>query len=164
MSHDLQHYRAQLRINRLRLDEDLEVQAVMLEQISSNVTRLNTRVLEMKEQLAMVEARLTQDLALEEKLTVAELGAKVKRHKDRVEAYRKWMLAREEHEEWTGLLDAWRGKGFAMKDLGNLYASQYFSINSVGGPSPAESRRIVRDNYRADNSEAARSRQRVRAE
>jgi hypothetical protein len=165
MANDIQHYRAQLRTNRLRLDEDLEVQAEMQEQISSRVSRMNTKVLEAKEQLALVEARLTQDLGEEQKLTVAELAAKVRRHRDRIEAFRAWMDAREEHEEWQGLLDAWKSKGFAMKDLGGLYASQYFAVNSVGGPSRAETRRNERDSYRTDNSQAARwPRTRVQAD
>lgn len=130
---DLQHYRNALRVNKHRLDDDLETHAENQEQISARVAQMNTAMLHAKATLAQVEARLLQDAKeSREKITKDEAEAIVVRHADRRDAWRELQGAREELEEWQGLYDAWRQKGKDMENLGRLYGAQYFALSSVG--------------------------------
>jgi hypothetical protein len=155
-------YQQRLRIDKHKLDDDLEVHAELQQQISETITHYNSVMLKAKEELAQVEARLLQDVKeTRAKITKDEADAIVMRHTERRTAWRAYQEAREELELWQGLYAAWERKGRDMEALGRLYAAQYFSLYSVGGDSRSE-RRSARDTYRADNSAAARSR--VRAE
>lgn len=129
---DLAHYRGLLHISKHRLDDELEIQADHQERISAQVTRLNTRVLQAKEDLAKVEARLFLDFKdSDEKLTEAQVKAKILRHGERERAAKLLQECRQDHEEWSGLLDAWKGRGYNIKTLAELYGSQYFALRSV---------------------------------
>jgi hypothetical protein len=129
---DIDQIRNQLRINRHRLDEELELQAFVADQIANQVARLNSKQLSLADALKGVEARLLLDFRdSEEKLTVAEIDAKIRRHRDRSTAFSDFQTARYQHDEWTGLQDAWRQRSYALKDLANLYSSDYFAATQV---------------------------------
>lgn len=121
-----------IRINKLRLDDELEIQAEMQERISSEVARLNTRALEAENELKVTEARLMEDLKESDvRVSVDALKAAIKRHPDRTKAWTRWQVAREVHEEWDGLLQAWITKGYKLADLGALFGSDYFAIKTI---------------------------------
>lgn len=128
----LANYRNLLGINKLRLDDELEVQAQYQEQISTETTRANTRMLEKKDELQRVEARLVEDFREGATKDLAE--AKAKRHPDRRKAWDEYQRAREEHELWDGMLNAWKTKGFKLADLGALFGSDYFAIRTITRP------------------------------
>lgn len=161
----LDNYRNLLRIDKHRLDDELEIQAEMQERISSEVARLNTRAQEAKDELARTEARLLEDAKdRDPKLTVSQLEASVKRHPDRTKAWAKYQAVRETYEEWVGMLDAWKTKGFKLADLGNLFASDYFAVNSLSRDRDrkdrGEDRRAPDDKQRAAIRDASAPRTR----
>lgn len=134
-SHPIEYYRSRLRADRHQLDDELEDHALLMEQISQACAAANTAALRAKEQLAKVEARLVEDLKAEDSsLTVQRLDGKVKRHPDRREAFDAWMQARQEHEEWLGMQDAWKTRGFTIRNLSELFANQYFALDSTRAP------------------------------
>jgi hypothetical protein len=143
---DIGAIRNQLRINRHRLDEELELQAFVAERISAEVARLNSRQLHLADALKGVEARLLLDLKDNgEKLTVAEIDAKIRRSRERAAAFGEFQAARFDHDEWMGLQDAWRQRSYALKDLANLYSSDYFSATQVSAGSSRSADRASRD-------------------
>jgi hypothetical protein len=120
-----------LRINKHRLDDELELQSQILDLISSQLTVLNSRSLESADQLKLVEARLFRELKDDsEKITDKAADALVKQDPERKRAWQASQAARAEHEDWSGLYDAWKARGFALRELCGLYVAQYFSIDS----------------------------------
>jgi hypothetical protein len=139
----LDQYRNMLRINKLRLDDELEIQAELQHDIGVEVARLNTKAVEAENDLKSVEARLLiqfKDGSV--KMTADEVKAEVRVHKDRVRAWEKWQAIRETHEVWTSLLQAWITKGYKLADMGGLYASDYFAVRTITRPE-GERRREV---------------------
>lgn len=130
---ELEQFRSLLRSSKHHLDDELEVQAETQERISERTVLMNTRMLESKNNLAKVEARLTEDYrAAEAKTTKEVVEAKVVRDPARVRAWEQWMQCRQDYELWDGLLEAWKSKGFGHRELGQLYRDQYFAVSSVG--------------------------------
>jgi len=157
--------RNMLRVNKHRLDDELEIQPEIMQRIADRVVLMNSRMLECKDDLARVESRLTEDIKEDEpRLTVGQLDAKVKRHADRTRAWQKFQAARAEYEEWTSLLESWRQKGYSLKTLSELYAAQYFSVNYVDGARRVDtgaSRAALRE---ASTQASATTRRRVLSE
>lgn len=140
---ELRGFRSRLRINKHRLDDELEVQAECQERIASRVTALEARALELKEELAKVEARLTEDFHSEERGTKDAREAKVRRHPERVKAWERHQEALQAASQWAGLLDAWKAKGKDLQALARLFGDSYFSLTQVSGPSTREFRRSM---------------------
>jgi hypothetical protein len=124
-------YRTMLPVLKHRLDDELEIQAQIMEQISSEVVRHNARLLELKQSLDKVEARLLAELKDDDpKMTVAMLESRIKRDPERTTAWQAYLNQLSEHGRWMGLQEAWRQKGFSIKTLADLYAAQYFQLSS----------------------------------
>ena len=131
MSITYDQFRSMLPIHKHRLDDELEIHAQLQEQISHEVTIRNSRMLDAKEELAKTEARVSDDLREDDpKITVAVVQAKLYRAPERVRAWQAYQAMRAEAERWSGLLDAWKQKGYSIKTLADLYASQYFALQS----------------------------------
>jgi len=125
-----EQYRAMLPTMKHRLDDELEIYAEIMEQISSQAVLYNSRAIEAKDKLAKAEGLLIEEFKEDNpKLTVDQVNSQVRRHPDRAQAWRVSQEARAEYEKWSGLADAWRQKGYAIKNLADLYAAQYFALS-----------------------------------
>lgn len=123
-----------LRVDKHALDDALETQAVIQEEISEHLSRASTRVQAAKDDLARCEARLFSEIKEDfPKMSVEVAKAEVQVVPERITAWKLHQTLREEHEQWLGLHDAWKGRGYSMSKLTDLYLGQYFSINSAGG-------------------------------
>jgi hypothetical protein len=152
----LDQVRAMLACNKHRLDDELEIQPDMMQRIASRVVVMNSRMLEAKDDLARIEGRLTMDLREDNpKLTVDGVSATVRRHADRTRAWQKYQEARADHEEWSGVLEAWRQKGFSLKTLADLYYAQYFSVDSASLSQRQRDRMEHQDEARAEMRRAS---------
>ena len=124
-------YRAMLPTNKHRLDDELEMQAQVMEDISSEVVKQNQRVQTTKLSLDQIEARLAANIRDDEaRITAAQVEGKVKRDPEWIKARQLYVSAVADHGQWLGLLEAWRQKGYSIKTLADLYAAQYFTISS----------------------------------
>lgn len=152
---DIRQYRNMLRISKHRLDDELEVQSQVLDDISSQLTILNSRMLEANDQLKLVEARLFRELKDDnDKMTDKAADAVVKQDPERKRAWQASQAARAEHEDWSGLYDAWKARGFALRELCGLYVAQYFTIDSfTGGRTDRSQRRGTEEQARAARPE-----------
>jgi hypothetical protein len=129
--------RNMLRINRHRLDDELEIQAEILEKIGRSVVTLNSRQIELKRLLDVAEAKIIARIKENDPKTTNPMAEKeAKDDREYLRAWQAYQAARSEHEEWESLYKAWHARGFDIKALGELFANQYFAINAVRGPYP----------------------------
>ncbi len=133
MAFTIEVFRNMLRINKHRLDEELEIQAETQERISSQTARLNSRQLELKKTLDQEAARIVAELKEAGKISDTAADKEARRNRDYVTAWQAWLVARQEHEEWLGLYEAWKSRGYQLKTLADLHGDQYFAIDSASG-------------------------------
>ena len=138
--------------SKYKLDDELEVQADLMDRISQELTRAAREEAEAKDALARLEARLASDYrsGAEKGVTVGEIAGMVLRDADRVRAFNAHQDAIAAHSEWKGLLEAWRQKGFSISKLAELYGQNYFSPVSGGRRSTEDrpshaARQAIRD-------------------
>lgn len=124
-------YRAMLRIDKHALDRELEMHAQMQERISEQVARAGKSATDAADELKYIEATLFDRLAPDSK-NVKSTDAAVRASPERTAAFDAWSEAQWEHANWQGLYDAWKSKGFALKELTQLYAAQYFALDPSG--------------------------------
>lgn len=137
---DIQAARNMLRINRHRLDDELEINAQIMEMIGREVAKHNSRMLEMKKGVDSTEARVMADLKdADPKMSNPVAEKEAKRNKDYLSAWSAYQLARQTHEEWEAVYKAWVTRSFDLKALGELFAHQYFAIDSIHAPNLAPS-------------------------
>lgn len=124
-----------LHVNKHRLDDELEVQADILHQIAEQLAKAGSKEIEAKEELAQYEASLFLELTKKDstsKMTRDQADATIKTDLGRQRLWSAYQKDRHEHELWQGLYDAWKARGFDLKVLGQLYADDYFAIDSAG--------------------------------
>lgn len=132
---DITDYKEKLRVNKHALDDALEDQAVLMAEISEIVADCNWKQHEAKNHLETIEAELLEKYRdREEKVTVAVIAGQVIRDSRRVNAWVHFQERRRECEKWQALQDAWRQRGFAIKTMADLYASNYYSPVSTTAP------------------------------
>lgn len=128
---DLQTFRGMLRVNKNRLDDELEVQAEVMDRISDRVAKLAALVSEAENNLKTTEARLYREFKEDDtKATDKATESAVKRHRDREAAFGLLVERTSTLAQWTGLHAAWKARGFSISSLCDLYTAQYFTKNS----------------------------------
>ena len=151
---DIQQYRSLLRIQKHRLDDELEMQAELLQQISECVVIAKSDALYAKDQLDRLEGQLYSDAKLDyPKATVPELHGITMKDSDRIAAWQKYQKARHTQEDWEGLHEAWKSRGFALRALVDLRLANYYTSDSSGSESDydrgrkalSEARRAARE-------------------
>lgn len=158
-----------LRVNKHRLDDELEMQGEIAFHVLAKVADLESRVRNAKDTLESVEARLRLDYRESgEKMTVDELTARVQNHRERVAAFQE--LDRKEHDlaQWKAAAEAWRQRSHALSRLAELHGTEYFSrvatsVTAAGSREVEDTvrRAAMREASRAA-SESAPARSRVR--
>lgn len=138
-THPIDYYRGRLKVSKHQLDDELEEHAELLDQIGQAVAATNTLAIEMKDKLGKVEGRVSDQMRdLHEKATVGAINSMVQRHPERVAAYERWVSAREDHEQWQSLHEAWKARGYGISTLSGLYANQYFALKSTSARVPSK--------------------------
>lgn len=128
---DLEMARGLLGINKSRLDSELEIQPETQWRISEARARAEKRRDEMKDELARVEAAAAEDLRSRyEKITVEGVKGRVATDVKRIRAFENYQQAKMEADDWLYMYEAWKARGFALKSLCDLYASDYFSVSA----------------------------------
>ena len=139
----LDQYVNMLGINKLRLDDELEVHAQIQFIISAEVTRQNSRMVATENELKNVEARLFIDIKeSDDKGAEMQIKSRVRVHKDRERAWEKYQTARETYEQWSDLKAAWITRGYQLGQLGGLFSDDYFSITSITRPNGERRREL----------------------
>lgn len=157
----LEEIRDRLPVSRYRLDDDIEIQASVQESIGARVAELALACAELKEELAVTEARVAQGVReRHEKISVENAKHAVVRDPQRTVAVTRLQSATHELKLWEAALEAWKSRGYSLKTLADLYASQYFTLSSTSAPT----RRDEPSSRRARESVSAAVQRRVRVE
>lgn len=144
MSFTLEQIKGMLQINKHRLDDELEQQAQITYEISDKVSLASKEVAELKESMEATRAAISIELrTVYEKATISEVDSKIAVNSNYRGAFIDWQDAKREHEQWAGLLEAWRAKGFALKTLADLHMANYYAVNSGGKEREYSSNREV---------------------
>ena len=174
----LQQYRAMVRVNKHRLDDELEIHAQILDEIGRAVAEAEHNLTRIEAEHAGIIAAAARRLRSNDpKISVAAVEAELAL--DRSCATSAAAVADVKHTaaEWAALHKAWYQRGFDIKALAELFVAQYFVLDSAGlakdGPNRGidhVARRAMRDASRtADqfsrigkaSEEPARTRRRV---
>lgn len=131
---DLQTFRAMLRVDKHRLDEELEVQAEVMGRISDRLAQVAAKATETEQELKAIEARIYRQLKDDDgKLTDKAADNAIRRSQERVKAYDRLILVNHELAQWQGLYAAWKARGFSISSLCDLYLGQYYTKDSHSG-------------------------------
>lgn len=148
---NIETYRSMLVINKHALDDALEVQADVMDRISQQVTSASARSSKMHDAFRQAEA-----VAFIERKTAGDsdkvADINTKQDPFRTKAFALATQAKAELEEWQGLYEAWKSRGFALKELVSLYGTSYFSANPAHNIERPGSRPII---ARRDYTKAA---------
>lgn len=127
----LREFAELLRIDRHRLDDELELQAELLHRISEEVVKAKSKAVELKDLLDRLEGDIYSDAKQHyPKATVPELQGITLREPQRIAAFRNYHAARSNQESWEGLHDAWKSRGFALRGLIDLRLANYYTSDS----------------------------------
>jgi len=125
-----------LPINKHGLDDELEKQAQTAFNISQNVARSSFELREVDDRLEKYEAELYITLRRESsdqsrKMTVEEIKCAIQEDHRRGELQASASAYRRVHEEWLGLSEAWKQRGFALKSLADLAVANYYEVDTT---------------------------------
>lgn len=150
---EIEDFEKMLVIKKHQLDEELAIQADVQWRISEKLAAANANRDDLKEALARVESDLTMLILREEpKLAVTKIEIELKTEPKRMRAFQLYMLAKQSADRWSGLYEAWKARGFAIKSLCDLYASNYFVSD---GHSPRQSSDSLHARYDAERARRA---------
>lgn len=121
-----------LAIDRHALDDELAIHAQVLYEIGREVAALSVQVKEAKRLVEEVETREITRLRDETpKLGIANAERAAHSSPQYVQQWGYLLRTTERFDQWTEARAAWVAKGYSLKDLGALYASEYFTIEST---------------------------------
>jgi hypothetical protein len=136
MTVDIGEFRGYLRINKHRLDDELEAQPELLFKISEAYELAAEKRDMLKETLDTTDAELDATAReeldrSEEKVTEAMVKAFIKTHRKHETAHRAYIAAKKQAGLLSALKDSFKDRGHYLRDLANLYNANYFERDSV---------------------------------
>jgi len=125
---DYNYYKQQLAIDQHNLDAEMIRQPVLFHDVCEEVVRLQDRVSRLKADLKSVDANL--NLKIREsgaKVTQDAVQAQIETHPDHTALIQQLSDAVYEQDRWATLRETFRDRTFMLKELSNLYSSNYFT-------------------------------------
>lgn len=128
---NLKDFEALLPISKSDLDSELETQAATQWHIASLLAAANMMRDDMKDVHDRVKAEVSmQALIRDPSLSVAKVNMVVDTAPTRIRAWEDYLEYKKDAERWASMYEAWRSRGFALKSLCDLHASDYFAVSS----------------------------------
>lgn len=135
MAFDLEEFRSYLQIDRNALDTAVMRQPVLLDAVSEAYVEAAAERDALKEELATIDARLDLNIRAgstsANKVTEPFIKAKIQVDPKHQQAFAVWLEAKEYADKLGALKDAFRDRSYMLRELGNLYVSNYFQQTSV---------------------------------
>lgn len=127
-----------LKINKNALDEEVEQQPEIYGEVADAAALAKSQVDALEERLKETEADLDMRIRTEaeqagERLTENQIRNEVAGHKERKTLAIKLIKAKELRGRLEALERAYRHKSYALRDMVDLYLSQYYSPRSAEG-------------------------------
>lgn len=159
---ELDDYRKMLKIDRHNLDEELIQQASHFMGVAEAFALAVSKREFAKEEVNRVAARLyvrfRKNQAEGEKVTEAQINAKISKHEDHIAARDGYKQASEDADRWLALKEAFHQRSFMLRELARLYDAGYWQPNSSAGKSPRDHERDVQRTRKTLSDERKRRR------
>lgn len=138
MAINLDEFRRYLRIDKHSLDDELVSQSELLFKVAEAYLDAAATRDELKERLAVVDAQLDAQVRADlekndTKATEAMVKSLVTTHKRHEVASAAYLAARHEANLLQAMKESFKDRGFHVRDLVELYTSQYYDTKSVQG-------------------------------
>jgi len=141
----LKEIAGRLRIDKMKLDDELETQAQIQYEISEALALANQRHSKLESEMEEHDAKLLLSMRKGDvKRTVADLQAEIVTSEEHQSGLDNVQLAQRDASMWHGMYEAWKQRGFALKALADLSTSNYFAVDTT---------------YKRDREKIAESRQ-----
>lgn len=159
MNITLENINGHIRVNRHRLDEELELQGEFAFWIGRKVAQLDSKVESLADELKRTEARLNADARDRlDKPTEKEIDAWVRRRPDRIRAFEVLQIAKVEQGEWLAAQEGWKQRSYSLKGLATLYSSDYWAQRSTSITGPKDDAVYGRELLRQASADRAEKR------
>ena len=120
--------KAHIRVNRHRLDEELELQGEFAYWIGHMVAQKDGQVDSFADEVKRTEARLSAEARERlDKPTEKEIEAWVRRQPERITAFEQLQVAKVDAGRWAAAAEGWKQRSYALKSLAALYSSDYWA-------------------------------------
>jgi hypothetical protein len=157
---EIDELKGYLKIDKNRLDEELEEQPMLLFKISEAYVQAAAERDMLKEALATTDAKLDRKAReslerSEEKVTEAMVKNWVQTDKEHATATRAYLDAKQQAELLVALRDAFQSRGYFLRDLATLYTANYYEQGSAkptntGNRATYSMKRAQRERLRED--------------
>jgi hypothetical protein len=141
---NLDEYRNYLVIDKHKLDDELKHQASLFYTISEACMQAIAERDYLKEMLARADADCDADIRnafKDEKITEAMVKNEILGQKTHKKAFDDWLVAKTKADQLEALKEAFRQRGFMLRDLCQLHVSQYYGDISVQGTNATDTAR-----------------------
>lgn len=127
----IDEFREYLKFDKLALDDALKEQPSLLFEVSEAYEAAIAKRDELKDRLAVTEAQLDMDMredfeAHKEKFTEGQIKSLIQRDPSRRDAYVRYVEAREQAGQLSALRDAFKERGYMLREMCSLFVSNYF--------------------------------------
>lgn len=156
----LDEARSYLAVDKHNLDEELVQQPQLYERVGQELAMAQTDLASAKKSLEKMESELLDDLLRKDTGRTSMEKLKSKLHFD-PELQRMHAVLRSREEDvrmWTHMLEAFKARGYSIRDLAALYNANYYQRDSVsfkGNARDAEHRR-VRERFAEERTQRRR--------
>ena len=134
MTQGIDYFRGRLRVNRHRLDDELELQADHMDRIGREVAQATRAEADARRSFERAEATIIREAMQDDgKLSHAKASSDAKLHRDWEKPWTVYQNAKQTLLEWESVQKSWYQRGFDLTALGELFAHQYFVVDSLGG-------------------------------
>lgn len=123
-----------LAIDKANLDDEVARQPMLFYEIAEKCEEASAQADTLKEHLASVDAGLDGEIRQDldgEKYTEAMVKNQIILDKAHVEAYKQYLSAKTTAGKLTALKDAFKQRGYMLRDLASLYSASYFEQSSI---------------------------------
>jgi hypothetical protein len=130
---DLEEFRGYLAIDKHALDKELMQQSQLFFTVAEELVQATSKRDTRKEALAVVDARLDRKFRdmTSGKATETAIKSMVLLDKEHLDAMALYLELKLEADKLTALKEAFQQRNYAIRDLCQLFVSQYFAQDSV---------------------------------
>lgn len=132
----IEQLKEHLTIDKNALDDELEKQALVYFEIcEASAHALSSRD-ELKQVMEVVDAEIADGIRTRaaktgDKITEAKLSQEILLDDKHTEAYSAYLEAKKDADLWAALKESFSQKGFALRELAELYISGYFAGSGI---------------------------------
>lgn len=135
---DPKELHGKLRIDKHALDDEVEQQPELLGEVSSAAALAKSQVDSIEEKIKEWESQLDAQFradaeAAEEKITEGQVKAHIAGDQDRKAMVIQLLEAKHQQRQLDALSVAFKQRGYALRDVVDLYLSDYYSSRSATG-------------------------------